>query len=89
MAGLYKVGAIDKETMREFDVECLTTVDPLEANDIRNIRENARMSQNVFARVLNVSLSAVVQWELGDKKPSGASLKLLTLAKKKGVDAIL
>jgi putative transcriptional regulator len=40
----------------------------------------------VLAHHLNVSLNLVSQWERGEKKPSGASLKLLTLIDKKGLD---
>jgi putative transcriptional regulator len=89
MEGLHKVGAIDKATMRGFDISCLTTVDALGAEDIRGIREKALMSQALFAKVLNVTASVVSKWERGEKKPSGPSLKLLTLANKKGVEAIL
>ena len=75
--------------MREFDVTCLTDVSPLAPDDIRRIREDARMSQAVFAMALNVTTSLVSQWERGEKKPSGPSLKLLSLARRKGIDAIL
>jgi putative transcriptional regulator len=47
------------------------------------------MSQAVFAAVLNVSVSSVQKWESGEKKPSGASLKLLNLVKRKGVEVLL
>ena len=75
--------------MREFDLECLTSVEPLVPEEIRDIRDNANMSQSVFAKVLNVTTSLVSQWERGEKKPSGPSLKLLSLARRKGIDAIL
>jgi putative transcriptional regulator len=86
---LYAIGAIDKATMREFDVECLTIVEPLDPDQIRGIRDDAHMSQAVFAMALNVTTSLVSQWERGEKKPSGPSLKLLSLARRKGIDAIL
>ncbi|KAA5599871.1 helix-turn-helix domain-containing protein [Blastochloris sulfoviridis] len=89
MAGLERVGAVDKETMRNFDVACLTPVDDLTPSDIRAIREVANMSQATFALALNVTSSLVSKWERGEKKPSGPSLKLLSLASKKGIDAIL
>jgi putative transcriptional regulator len=87
--GLYKVGAIDKATMRDFDLACLTPVEDLKPRAIRSIRSHARMSQTVFASALNVPTSLVSQWERGEKKPSGPSLKLLALVKNKGIDAIL
>jgi putative transcriptional regulator len=86
---LHAIGAIDKATMREFDRACLTDVEPLDPVAIRRIRDNAKMSQTIFALTLNVTPSLVSQWERGEKKPSGPSLKLLNLADKKGVEAIL
>ena len=35
------------------------------------------MSQAVFADVLNTSVSTAKKWEIGEKHPSGPSLKLL------------
>ncbi len=51
--------------------------------------ESSNLSQAVFAAVLNTSLSTVQKWEVGDKKPSGPSLKLLTLIERKGLEAVL
>jgi putative transcriptional regulator len=75
--------------MRRFDVACLTTVEELRPEMIKDIREKAHMSQALFARALNVTTSLVSKWERGEKKPSGPSLKLLALADKKGIEAIL
>ena len=86
---LHAVGAIDKVTMRYFDRACLTNVEELAPKAIQRIRSKAGMSQTVFALTLNVTPSLVSQWERGEKKPSGPSLKLLNLADKKGVEAIL
>ena len=86
---LQAIGAIDKATMRRFDKACLTDIDELSAEAIKGIRGKARMSQTIFALTLNVTPSLVSQWERGEKKPSGPSLKLLNLADKKGVEAIL
>ncbi len=35
------------------------------------------------------SVSTVQKWEIGDKKPSGPSLKLLDLIARKGIDVVL
>ncbi|WP_408033533.1 helix-turn-helix domain-containing protein [Tepidimonas charontis] len=43
----------------------------------------------MLAAVLNTSLSTVQKWEVGDKKPSGPSLKLLNLIERKGLEAVL
>jgi putative transcriptional regulator len=86
--GLYEVGLMDKRTMREFDELCLTKIRPLTADEIRNIRERENISQVVFAHYLNVTKGIISQWERGEKRPSGTSLKLLSLVEKKGLDAI-
>ena len=85
---LYKIGAIDQITMRNFDVECLTPVEPMKPSTIRTLRQKSKMSQATFASALNVTTSLVSQWERGEKKPSGPSLKLLSLVKRKGIDAL-
>lgn len=85
---LHRAGVIDKGTMREFDASCLTTVEDLSPKAIQAIRERAGVSQAVFASFLNVKAKLVSEWERGEKKPSGPSLKLLSLVKSKGLDAI-
>lgn len=87
-ADLHRAGVMDKRTMRKFDVLCLTPVRPLKPAEIRNLRERERVSQAVFALHLNVTTGLVSQWERGEKKPQGASLKLLSLVREKGLDSI-
>jgi putative transcriptional regulator len=43
----------------------------------------------VLTAVLNTSLSTVRKWEIGEKHPSGPSLKLLNLLDSKGLVAVL
>lgn len=85
---LHDAGVMDKRTLRKFDGLCLTPVHPLPPETIRAIRQRERVSQAVFARHLNVSTGLISQWERGEKRPSGASLKLLTLVQKKGLESI-
>ena len=89
MEALHHVGAIDKQTMRRFDDTCLTPIRPLKPKEIKAIRQREHVSQTVFANYLNVTSSLVSKWERGEVRPSGPSLKLLALAHKKGIDAIL
>ena len=81
-------GVIDKQTMREFDEACLTPVREFTAEEIQALRKREQVSQAVFARYLNVSKDAVSQWERGEKRPAGSSLKLLSLIERKGLAAI-
>jgi putative transcriptional regulator len=88
MEALYEGGTIDKQTMRRFDESCLIPVHPLTPEEIRAIREKERVSQSVFSHYLNVTAGLISQWERGEKKPSGPSLKLLLIVSKKGLSAI-
>ena len=88
MESLYKIGTIDKKTMHRFDDACLTPIHPLTPEEIRNIREREKVSQSVFSHYLNVTTGLISKWEQGERKPSGASLKLLLLVSKKGLEAI-
>ncbi len=87
--GMHRVGLVDKRTMREFDVRCLTSLEDLTAEDIVALREQAGVSKAVFARALNVTTDYVSKMERGSKRPSGATLKLLSLIRRKGFEAIL
>ncbi len=88
MSDAHRLGVIDKQTMREFDVLCLTPVEPLSARDVLSIRKREGVSQAVLAHYLNVKPKLVGEWERGLKKPSGPSLKLLAIVKVRGLDAI-
>lgn len=87
--GLHDTGLISKRRMHEFDALCHLDVEEMSPQQIKSLREKAHLSQAVFAAVLNTSLSTVQKWEIGDKKPSGPSLKLLNLIERKGLEAIL
>ena len=86
--GLTEAGAMTNRTMKAFDGMCLTLVEEMTAEDIRDLRLREKASQAVFARHLNVTTSLVSQWERGEKRPGGASLKLLTLVAKNGLGAV-
>ena len=84
----HEAGAMDKRTLKKFDRMCLTPVQSITPEEIREIRSREKVSQAVFALHLNVSAGLVGKWEQGAKHPSGPSLKLLRLVQKKGLDAI-
>lgn len=86
---LHRLGFIDKRKMQKYDALCLAPVPEYDAGTIRALRERLQLSQAVLAAVLNTSLSTVRKWELGDKKPSGPSLKLLSLIERKGLEGVL
>ena len=86
--GLHRIGLVDKKTMRHFDERCLTRIERLSGRQIASLRESEGVSQKVFARYLNVPATLISQWERGERKPSGAAVKLLSLVKRKGLEAI-
>ena len=87
--GLHGAGLISKRRMGEFDALCHLDVHEMPPQQIKSLREKSHLSQAVFAAILNTSLSTVQKWEVGDKKPSGPSLKLLNLIERKGLEAVL
>ena len=87
--GLHAAGVISKRRMHEYAALNNLAVPALGAHKIKLIRESSKLSQAVFAAVLNTSISTVQKWEIGEKKPSGPSLKLLSLIDRKGLEAVL
>ena len=60
---------------------------------IRISTQNNRLSRQfefllIFAVMVGVGASTVAQWEQGNKKPSGASARLLDVIDRKGIEAI-
>ena len=86
---LHRLGFIDKRKMNKLDVLCLDPIPAYDSKKIRALRDHLQLSQAVLAAVLNTSLSTVRKWEVGDKHPSGPSLKLLSLLERKGLEAVL
>lgn len=87
--GLYDANIINATTMREFDELCLPKIKELSPRQIKSLRLREKVSQPVFAKFLNTTLSTVRQWEQGDKHPRGTSLRLLNLIAEKGLGVLL
>ena len=51
------------------------------AKDVGRIRARLKVSQPVFAAMLNVPTVTAISWEKGRRQPSGAALRLLEIAK--------
>ena len=86
---LHRLGFIDKRKLQKYDALCLTPVQGYDAAKVKALRERLHLSQTVLASVLNTSASTVRKWELGDKRPSGPSQKLLDIIERKGLEAVL
>lgn len=82
---------ISKQDMAKMNLLCQSPPEYTSEN-VTSIRvQKAKVSQSVFASMLNVSVSAVQKWESSSsgKHPSGAAAKLLQLIEKKGLEAIV
>jgi len=86
---LHAADFIDMRTMQSYDALCLEPVPTYSSAKIRALRARHKLSQAVLATVLNTSVSTVRQWEIGEKQPSGPSLKLLNLLDRKGLEVLL
>jgi putative transcriptional regulator len=88
-AGILDEAAYNKVTMRHLGVKDRVEVEPLTGEEIRAMREQAHMSQAVFAHYLNLTVGYVSQLVRGAKRPTGAALALLNLIRRKEIEAIL
>ncbi len=87
--GMAEAGVISNWTMRDFDEMCLAPIEEMAPEDILVLRRREDASPEVFALYLNVTTELLGQWECGEKRPCGPSLKLLTLVAKHGLGAIV
>ena len=77
--GLHGIGLIDKKRMEKYDLLCIKPVQNYSPKAIKALRSKYHLNQAVLVAVINTSLSTVRQWEIGEKRPSGSSLKLLNI----------
>ena len=78
-----------KITLRHLGDKANVVTEPITGEDIRRLREEAHMSQAVFARYLNLTVGYVSQLEREAKRPTGPALVLLNVIRRKGIEAIL
>jgi putative transcriptional regulator len=83
-AALHEVGAMDPQTMRNFDIACIEAPVDWDKKKIQRLRQRFSMSQPVFAAYLNSTPSTIAQWESGAKRPSNIAAKLLHVFAKHG-----
>lgn len=90
-SGLNKYGVLSKTDMAKMKMLCEPPPEYTPDRVIAIRTGIAKMSQAVFASVLNVSVSTVQKWEssVAHKHPGGAAAKLLQLVESKGVDALV
>ena len=72
-----------KLTLRTNNVILPARLKSIKPGEIVAIREKLNVSQPVFAALLNVPLATARSWEQGKRRPSGAALRLLGLARRR------
>jgi putative transcriptional regulator len=88
MSDAHDAGVVSRATLRSFDEACLEPAPNLDGAEIRALREREHVSQPVFAAYLNVSRNLVSDWERGVKRPGGPALGLLSIIRRKGLQAV-
>ena len=88
-AGVMDAPTHAKITLRHLGDKADVMAEPMTGDEIRKLREQAHLSQAVFARYLNLTVGYVSQLERGAKRPSGPALLLLNVIRRKGIKAIL
>src|SRR5205807_1283943 len=73
--------AAGRERVRERHLSLPPPVKPIPAKQIRAIRMKLGCTQTEFAALLNVPAVTAISWENGTRKPSGAALRLLAVAR--------
>lgn len=86
---LNRSGLVDDITMKNIENLCLPDIKDYTPQKIVTIRKKFKLSQAALASVFNVSTSTVQKWEQGNKKPTGASKKLLDIMERKGLEALI
>lgn len=71
-----------KVTLRATEVSLPERAPEITPEEIAAARQALNVSQPVFARLLNVRTITAASWEQGRRKPSGAALRLLQIARK-------
>jgi putative transcriptional regulator len=70
-----------KATLRTTALELPKAAPTVTPKEIARLRARLNVSQTVFAALLNVPTVTAISWEKGRRKPSGAALRLLQIAK--------
>jgi putative transcriptional regulator len=86
--GLVDDAELEQTTLRMLGRDALPKVAELSAADIAKLRQKAGLSQSVLAGYMNVAVNTVSQWERGQRRPTGAALKLLHVVKRSGIEVL-
>jgi putative transcriptional regulator len=87
--GIMDEPTFQKITVRHLGPDALPTAAPITAEEIREVRKQAHLSQAALARCLNLTVGYVSQLERGAKQAKGPALALLNVIRRKGIEALL
>ncbi len=88
-AGITSDAELAKVTLRVLGKQGLPETPALSPEDIRELREQNRLSQGVLAAYLGVTVGYLSRLERGEASPSPPVARLLDIIRRKGLDGIL
>ena len=88
-AGITSNADLAKVTLRVLGKQGMPTTPDLSADDIRELREQNRLSQGALAAYLGVTIGYISRLERGEASPSRPVARLLDIIRSKGIEAIL
>ena len=87
-AGITSDAELGKVTMRILGKQGLPAAPSFTAEDIRELREQNRVSQSVLAAYLGVTVGYLSRLERGEASPSRPVARLLDIIRRKGLDVM-
>jgi putative transcriptional regulator len=88
-AGLISDASFEKITVRHLGPEAPAMAAPITGEEIRRVRERARLSQAAFAKYVGLTAGYVSQLERGTRKATGPTLTLFNVIRRVGVEVLL
>lgn len=76
------VSGKEKLTLRTTTMPLPPPVKPITPSQVRSIRRKLNVSRPVFAAMMNIPTVTAASWERGRRRPTGAALRLLDIARK-------
>ena len=86
---LHEIGLMSDKELRKFDILCERPCTVYTPAQIKRIRKKTDSCPIACAAYLNVSTDTVRRWERGESKPQGASLRLLHIVDREGLDPLI
>lgn len=80
MTGLNEAVAYEKGVQTAHSATItIAPIPSISAAEIKALRKNLNMTQNIFAAVLGVSIKTVEAWEKGTNSPAGTARRMMSM----------